>query len=108
GGGGKGELEERCRPSVAPSWRTGAASLGDLLDRARPMPPSRPGSLDDESYVDLVAFSAPGKWLPSGEQPDRADLAANVAMPLSDEQPVNRSIVRILGCLGARRWRLVD
>jgi hypothetical protein len=111
---GRAQFEERCRPchgdlrsntgvrelagdSFMADWS--GLTLGDLLDRVRSMPPSQPRSLDDESYVNLVAFLLQGNGFPSGDRPLRAALAANIAMPVTDAPSATSSIVQVVGCL---------
>jgi mono/diheme cytochrome c family protein len=111
---GKATFEERCRAchgdlrsSTGVRALVGDAfmadwsglTLGDLLDRVRTMPPSQPRVLDDESYVDLVAFLLQTNGFPAGDQPLRAVAASGLSMPLTDALPVNSSIVQVLGCL---------
>jgi len=111
---GKAQFEERCRPchgdlrsntgvrelagdTFMADWS--GLTLGDLLDRVRSMPPSQPRSLDDESYVNLVAFLLQGNGFPSGDRQLRAALAANIAMPVIDAPSATSSIVQVVGCL---------
>jgi hypothetical protein len=75
------------------------------------MPPSQPRALDDESYVGTRAFLLQTNGFPAGGQPLRASVASGVSMPLTDAQPVNSSIVQILGCLSrgpGGTWALTD
>ena len=122
---GKAQFEERCRgchgdlgsntgvrelagDTFMADWS--GRTLGDLLDRVRLMPPSQPRSLDDESYVNLVAFLLQANGFPSGEQRLGAALAAKIAMPVTDAPSATSSIVQVVGCLtrGARgTWELV-
>jgi mono/diheme cytochrome c family protein len=80
----------------------------------RSMPPGNPGSLDDETYLDLVAYQLQANAFPAGRRELDAGALARIRIEDRDgTAPVlNFSLIRVVGCLRradpAAGWRLAD
>jgi S-disulfanyl-L-cysteine oxidoreductase SoxD len=76
------------------------------------MPGNRPGSLDDRTYADIVAFVLEANGLPAGQRELTPELMAGIQL-VGAEGPrplANLTIVRAVGCLSSSAggtWALV-
>jgi S-disulfanyl-L-cysteine oxidoreductase SoxD len=76
------------------------------------MPGNAPGSLDERTYIDVVAFVLEANGLPAGNRELSADMVGNIQLVGADgPRPLaNLTIVRAVGCLSAEAnntWALV-
>ena len=77
------------------------------------MPGNTPGSLDDRTYTDIVAFILEANGLPPGKSELTADLVGRIQLiGLDGPKPLaNLTIVRTVGCLNStpdKLWTLVS
>lgn len=88
-----GELQGGFGPTLAPldPWQFGDAPLERLFDLMRSeMPFDAPGSLDVETYVDVLAFVLRENGYPSGEEPLDSDEDAIARFVLDAPPPSDR------------------
>jgi mono/diheme cytochrome c family protein len=76
------------------------------------MPGNAPGSLDERTYIDVVAFVLEANGLPAGNRELSADMVGNIQLVGADgPRPLaNLTIVRAVGCLSPadnNAWALV-
>lgn len=76
------------------------------------MPENRPGSLDEGTYLDILAYILQRNEYPAGNAPLTADSAKSIqVVGRNGPAPVpNFALVRVVGCLEERSpgaWRLV-
>jgi mono/diheme cytochrome c family protein len=93
------------------SW--GEDTLGSLFAVIRErMPASKPGSLDESTYLDILAYILQRNEYPAGSA-ELTGSAVNSIQVVGKEGPrpvPNFSLVRIVGCLedlGKGGWRLI-
>jgi mono/diheme cytochrome c family protein len=76
------------------------------------MPGNTPGSLDDPTYADIIAFMLEAQSLPAGTRELTPDMVGGIQL-VGSEGPkplANLTIVRAVGCLSAaanETWELV-
>lgn len=76
------------------------------------MPGNSPGSLDDRTYADILAFILEANSLPAGQKELRPDMVGSIQLVGTEgPQPLsNLTIVRTVGCLSPEAnnaWTLV-
>ena len=86
---GDGYAPALAGPDFSIRWTT--LSVGDVFDAmATTMPPNAPGSLNDQIYIDIVAYLLERNWMPSGDvelTPDAAVLQSIVIAPKTAHEP---------------------
>jgi hypothetical protein len=85
------------------SW--GEDSLSSLFEVvSQRMPENRPGSLDQSTYLDIVAFILQRNELPAGTTPLTLEAVKTIqVVGKNGPQPVpNFALVRVVGCLAKR------